>query len=376
MYKVNQFFADINIGFVNFLRTFSIIIILLLVSASGYTTYHGMLNYVIWQIALVITIAIQAIIVLSTYELAVTSFKIQKPKFFALMASLLVGVAISVNFTYVMFFNTSNTENARNQSVSDFLNKMNVYTDSVYHRKSVMLGNKIGTIQEKRRQMNRELRGEEGSVTGTPGDGVVYRAFQKEIQELEVAKNALEVDLTAIDTVINEFYTNFSIEILTEDELRLTELYKRMILIINATISRNGEKPLLIRPPDMITLEAVNNSRGSPYGTIRYMPLFLAIVVDLLTIFFSYRLKILPIGDLSDLELKLVMSEFFKIANVDINNNNQFKIYFDDCTNNQKYIISLLLNKGYLRRVGKNEVESSERFFDMVNQKIADDSKD
>ena len=115
MLRVKESFIKINHGglgsllnsiqtlFVGMLRIWSIPIVLMLSVASGFTTYYGLSYFIIPWIALIITIAIQSIIVICSLEIAGIHWKANRLRYLSVILSLLVAVTASITFSYFKF---------------------------------------------------------------------------------------------------------------------------------------------------------------------------------------------------------------------------------------------------------------------------------
>lgn len=69
------FINRVQTSFVSLLRIWTIPIVLMLSVASGFTTYYGMKHFITPWIALIITIAVQSIVVICSLEMAGIHYK-------------------------------------------------------------------------------------------------------------------------------------------------------------------------------------------------------------------------------------------------------------------------------------------------------------
>lgn len=83
--KFNHFLHKSYITFINIIHVLTIPIIISLAIASGFTTLMGMRLYINYWIALIITIAVQIIIILSAFQLSNTYFQAHKIRFIGLV---------------------------------------------------------------------------------------------------------------------------------------------------------------------------------------------------------------------------------------------------------------------------------------------------
>jgi hypothetical protein len=123
--------------FVGMLRIWSIPIVLMLSVASGFTTFYGMSHFITPWIALIITIAIQSIIVICSLEIAGIHWKANRMRFLSVFLSLLVAIAASITFSYFKFYEISESETIHITRVKSVQKEVNDYLVSV-------LGSKAG----------------------------------------------------------------------------------------------------------------------------------------------------------------------------------------------------------------------------------------
>ena len=96
--------------FVGMLRIWSIPIVLMLSIASGFTTYYGLSHFIVPWIALIITIAIQSIIVICSLEIAGIHWKANRLRYLSVLLSLSVAIMASITFSYFKFYEVSASE--------------------------------------------------------------------------------------------------------------------------------------------------------------------------------------------------------------------------------------------------------------------------
>ena len=95
-WRIGAWLNAIQSTFVGLLRVWSVPIVLMLSLASGYTTYYGLSFFIVDWIALIVTIAVQSIIVISTLELASIHWRANPSRYLAVLVSLLVALVESV----------------------------------------------------------------------------------------------------------------------------------------------------------------------------------------------------------------------------------------------------------------------------------------
>ncbi len=85
---VGYLINSIQTLFVGMLRIWTIPIVLMLSVASGFTTYYGLSHFITPWIALVITVAIQSIVVICSLEMGSIHWKANRVRYLSVLLSL------------------------------------------------------------------------------------------------------------------------------------------------------------------------------------------------------------------------------------------------------------------------------------------------
>ncbi|MDD1640877.1 MAG: hypothetical protein LUQ68_05040, partial [Methylococcaceae bacterium] len=125
--------------FVGMLRIWSIPIVLMLSVASGFTTYYGLSHFITSWIALIITIAIQSIIVICSLEIAGIHWKANRFRYLSVLLSLLVAIAASITFSYFKFYEVSQSETIRINRINEIRKGVDDYLAAILITKSDIL---------------------------------------------------------------------------------------------------------------------------------------------------------------------------------------------------------------------------------------------
>ncbi len=130
---------SIQTQFIGMLRIWSIPIVLMLSIASGFTTYYGLSYFIVPWIALVITIAIQSIIVICSLEIAGIHWKANRLRYLSVLISLLVAITASITFSYFKFYEVSQSETIQINRINDIRKEVNDYLGAILISKSDIL---------------------------------------------------------------------------------------------------------------------------------------------------------------------------------------------------------------------------------------------
>jgi hypothetical protein len=125
--------------FVSMLRIWTIPIVLMLSLASGFTTFYGLSHFITPWIALIITVAIQSIIVICSLEMAGIHWTANRTRYFSVVVSLIIAIAASVTFSYFKFYEISEQESLHIDRIQQIRQDIKGYLDVVLEHKSQLL---------------------------------------------------------------------------------------------------------------------------------------------------------------------------------------------------------------------------------------------
>lgn len=376
--KLNQFLQDIHLTFLNFLRLSTILIIPALSIASGYTTFNGMRYYINAWIALIITVSVQIIIVVAAYELSTTYFRAHKLRFIGMAFSFIIGFTVSTHFSYIMFYNKSQAFEERTRKFKQIDSVINNYIVDVKKSQGIKLNN---LSKEIKLLDNLRLRAELGTLSNVPikfqvpGVGPVTKAYLKQIQAKKNELKSVEVGFSSFIKETDSFLVHFSLGI-NQDEIKYNAMRDSFIRLAN-----HAEKIILgediVAKPTIPLWEDFSKS-NPPHAFLTDLSLYLAFIIDILAFIFSMRLKILPTGKLTDEDIDIFYQVMPEFRDVGLNSHDQLQIGIERTREeikagiidiDRKYAIASMLNKGYMRRVGKAYVEFTQKLYDIVAKK-------
>ena len=128
---VGYLINSIQTLFVGMLRIWTIPIVLMLSIASGFTTYYGLSHFITPWIALVITIAIQSIVVICSLEIAGIHWRANRVRYFSVVCSLLIALTASVSFSYFKFYEISEQDTLHINRLNKIRSDVKTYIDRV-----------------------------------------------------------------------------------------------------------------------------------------------------------------------------------------------------------------------------------------------------
>ena len=128
---VGYLINSIQTLFVGMLRIWTIPIVLMLSAASGFTTYYGLSHFITPWIALIITIAIQSIIVICSLEIAGIHWHANRLRYFSVVCSLLIALTASVSFSYFKFYEISEQSNLHINRLNQIRSTLKPYLNNI-----------------------------------------------------------------------------------------------------------------------------------------------------------------------------------------------------------------------------------------------------
>ena len=140
--------------FVSLLRIWSIPIVLLLSLASGFTTFYGMSYFITPWIALIITVAIQSIIVICSFELAGIHCKANRLRYFSVLVSLIIAFTASMSFSYFKFYEISEHDTIRIERINEVGNQVDDYLKKLVKVKSNLLAQQKIELENLEKQVS------------------------------------------------------------------------------------------------------------------------------------------------------------------------------------------------------------------------------
>jgi hypothetical protein len=383
---LNQFVHRLYVTFINLMHVTTIPIVIALSVASGFTTFGGMRLYINEWIALAVTFAVQSILVLAAFELSNTYFRAHRLRFLFLLLSLLIAVSVSINFSYIMFYEKSRGASEKVEKFERMDDDIQAYIAEVKRIKSEAVAEKLARIEELKRQSQSRLR--EAPPRDAPRSQwyrwrLLYESDNKELvaekEELATLVGRFEQD---VEPRVSSFLAGTWRQEIINDAAGYTRAVTEFDVLTNLIgdgLSRAGRTP--VKSP-VITPWELFNQLSPPYAFLSQLPLLLAFVIDILIFLFSWRLKSLPFGVMSEEEKELAYYGIKQFTGHRIGRDDrlQFRITKTGDEESEDYddklrtnILALLMTKGYAKRVDGQHVELSPRFDDTLAKKLSDE---
>lgn len=377
--------------FVSFLRIWSIPIVLLLSLASGFTTFYGMSYFITPWIALVITIAIQSIIVICSFELAGIHCKANRLRYFSVVVSLIIAFVASMSFSYFKFYEISEHDSIRIERINEVDQQIDTYLQKLVTVKSSLLADQKKALGKLSKELSLAYFGTHPDIPTEHrnhiGEGPVWKHINKIYQEEKAQLAQLEQQFSQVDQNIATL--KIALNNLDRDPAHSEQAYQEIsqglqkvqIGFNQLTAKYSSDLP---KVPTLMTFSeftepvkpSVNNL---PKFTL--FPLIIAGMVDFFTVLLSYRLEFSAPGPLTEQEEELVFECLKQFTEFRINENDAVEIVIEktDIERARHYVdwprmfaVGLLLSRGFLRKVDDQRVEFAPNLYPLIAEKMGD----
>ena len=377
--------------FVSFLRIWSIPIVVLLSLASGFTTFYGMSYFITPWIALIITVAIQSIIVICSFELAGIHCKANRMRYLSVVASLVIAFTASMAFSYFKFYEISEHDSIRIERISEVGHQVDSYLKQLVNVKSSVLGEQKQELAKLEKELSQAYFGTHPEIPpqlqNVVGEGPVWKHIKVVHEEKKAQITALEQQFASVDQAIAPLQT--ALGKLDRDPVHSEQAYQEIaqgLLKVQLAFNQLTAKYRTDLPaaPVLMTYsqftEAVKPSVNNlPKFTL--FPLIIAGMVDFFTVLLSYRLEFSAPGPLTEQEEELVFECLKQFTEFRINENDAVEIVIEktEIEKARNYVdwprmfaVGLLLSRGFLRKVDDRRVEFAPNLYPLIAEKMGD----
>lgn len=394
MHSFQNLIYQLQDTFVRLLTISKIPLILLLSCASGYTTYHGMKLFITDWIAMIITVAVQAILVMATVELSKMHWRASMLRFSSTLLYLIVALAVSIFFSYFKFYEISESTALQEVKYSTLKKTVDRYLNTVLTQKSILIETQKQRVTSARYDTDQAYLGTHPDMPkrmkGILGKGGYWEHFNEVTEREKLMLIDLKTGFDELDKQIKELSLLLAQQGLTDLSVKenyqaIKAGYQMIGNLSNSLMSNTGqvaipqeslepyEQYIEVKP----SLDIVN--------MLSPLALFLAIMVDLFTLILSYRLEAVPPQTLSDYEKRLAFLGLQEFPDWKINTGGQLETRlehnqeelaeeYDDSW--RKLIVGMLLNRGMLRKVSGKKVEFSPQLYPLIIEQLVKDMED
>lgn len=388
IWRIGQLLNAVQSGFVGLLRVWSIPIVLMLSIASGFTTYYGMSFFITWWIALIITVAVQSIVVICTLELASIHWRANLPRFLSIAASLLVALAVSVSFSYFKFYEFSQRDNILIERHNRLERDISRYLDDVAGLKSELMARqrqKIELVEQEASQaflgihpaMGREYRNQVGKGRFWSHYNDIRLQEQSRLDKLEQDQAELERRQQQLRAGLQAFSFH----------MNDPAIYEKLLLAVQGVRTQadslaagHGLAP--VKGPQLMSFAEFERGATPSFAmwkNVSWFALISAAMVDFFTVILTYRLESTAPGPLTEEEKELAYQGLRQFGDFTINVNDELQFHIEktelerarrvsDWT--RMFAVAFLLNRGYLRKISATSVEFAPNLYPVIAERM------
>jgi hypothetical protein len=374
--------------FVGMLRIWSIPIVLMLSVASGFTTYYGLSHFIVPWIALIITIAIQSIIVICSLEIAGIHWKANRIRYLTVLISLLIAITASITFSYFKFYEISQSETIHISRINQIRQDVNNYLAVVLATKSQILKQQKDELDKANEDVTQAYFGTHAQIADAQkrvvGQGPFWRHYNQLYQVKKKQFEQVDQDFRQLDDEIRKLQTSLnSLEVDTENNYRLTlSSMQEVELKFNALAANAG----LIAPKSPILMTYAQFIQGitpsfSMWKGFSLFAFSCAAMVDFFTVLLSYRLEFTAPGPLTEQEQELVFECIRQFSEFRINENDELEMVIEKSEIerarrysdwSRMFAVGFLLSRGFLRKIDERSVEFAPNFYPLIAERMGE----
>lgn len=385
---VGYLINSIQTLFVGMLRVWTIPIVLMLSLASGFTTYYGLKHFITPWIALVITIAIQSIIVICSLELAGIHWKANRLRYFSVALSLIIALLASISFSYFKFYEISQQDTLHISRLNQIRQDINNYVGDVLSIKGEILKQQKAELKKASEEVSQAYFGSHPLVTerykNQVGEGPFWKHYNQIYQEKKQKQDTLETDLSELDKKIQKLQSSLGdLDVMKDAEnsyhnfqTNFQEVQRQVGKLSGYDAKNLPEAPLMMSYKQFTKDLQPNVSMWKEF---LLFPFICAAMVDFFTVLLSYRLEFTAPGPLTSDEEELVFECLRQFSEFTINDNDELQMVIEktDIERAKRYsdlsrmfAVGLLLNRGFLRKIDHRTVEFAPNLYPLIAEKM------
>jgi hypothetical protein len=372
--------------FVGMLRIWSIPIVLMLSVASGFTTYYGLSHFIVPWIALIITIAIQSIIVICSLEIAGIHWKANRLRYLSVLLSLLVAIAASITFSYFKFYEVSQSETIRINRINEIRKSVDDYLAAILKAKSDILKQHNDELDKASADVTQAYFGTHAQIPpankNIVGEGPFWKHYNQRYQAKKAQFDQLDKEFHLLDEHIRTLQTSLNhLTVDTENNFQkaiagLQEVQLKFNQLATNVGHTVPQAPILMTYSQFV--QGVTPSFAMWYD-FSLFAFACAAMVDFFTFLLSYRLESTAPGPLSEQEQDLAFECLRQFSEFRINDNDELEMVIEksDIERARRYsdwsrmfAVGFLLSRGFLRKIDDRSVEFAPNLYPLVAERM------
>lgn len=377
--------------FVGLLRIWSIPIVLMLSIASGFTTFYGMSHFILPWIALIITIAIQSIIVICSLEIAGIHWKANRFRYFSIFMSLVIALCASVSFSYFKFYEISEQESIRIQRLAQLRTEVDDYLRKILEVKTAILDEQRIELEKASKEVSQAYFGihpiTPEQYRHQVGEGPFWRHYNQRYQEKRQYFEQFDQGFAELDRIVRKL--QIDLNHLDNDSQAIEPTYQKVLaesqdlqIKFNELATKAGRK-VPVPPVLMSYVQFVQGVKPSfaMWTGFSWFAFICAAMVDFFTVLLSYRLEFTAPGPLSEWEQELVFECLRQFNEFRINENDELEMVIEKTELerargysdwSRMFAVGFLLSRGFLRKIDKRTVEFAPNLYPLIAERMGD----
>jgi len=376
--------------FVSLLRIWSIPIVLMLSVASGFTTYYGMSHFITPWIALIITVAVQSIIVICSLEIANIHWKANRVRYLSVWLSLFIAISASISFSYFQFYEISEHETIQINRLNQLRAEVNQYLDKLLVVKTKILFQQREQLEQASKEVSAAYFGTHPQIVNIKknlvGEGPFWKHYNELYQNKKQQVSALEKAFADIDGQIRQVQDGLSHLGVDGDE---SKIYQAVINGLNDVQLRFNHLAAGMghtgpQAPILMTYTQFKENIKPSFSMWEGFSLFAfacAAMVDFFTVLLSYRLEFTAPGPLTEREQDLVFECLKQFTEFRINGNDELEMVIEKTELerarrysdwSRMFAVGFLLSRGFLRKVDAKTVEFAPNLYPLIAERMGD----
>ncbi|WP_340123950.1 hypothetical protein [Methylobacter svalbardensis] len=387
---VGYLINSIQTLFVGMLRIWTIPIVLMLSVASGFTTYYGLSHFITPWIALVITIAIQSIIVICSLEIAGIHWRANRMRYFAVVCSLLIALSASISFSYFKFYEISEQDTQHINRLNQIRTDVKTYIDHVLAIKGDVLKQQRADMEKASLEVSQAYFGTHPQIVEGYKHQVGEGPFWKHYNQIYLEKkqqqakfdddfSELDKDIQQLQATINDLDVAPNVENAYYAMLKNFHSVQLKINLLSGNIGQSlPEAPLLMTYKQFTADVQPSAAMWSEFSLFAFV---CAAMVDFFTVLLSYRLEFTAPGPLTAEEEELVFECLRQFTEFRINKNDELEMIIEKTELerarrysdwSRMFAVGLLLSRGFLRKIDDKTVEFAPNLYPLIAEKMGD----
>jgi hypothetical protein len=385
-----RLFQSVHSLFIGLLSIARIPLVVALSIASGYTTYHGLTLYIHpYWIALVLTCAVQTIIVNGAIDLARIYWSGNRLHFISVFIFLRLAFCVSVFFSYFTFYEIFEATRIKHSRYALLQQTCDRYIRDCQALRAAQISegrDRVEQAEAKRKEMffgtssdlPDTLKGKVGYGRGTKLYDLVLR--QAEVDLLRAEQDVrLEEEIRQLRPLLWKASTQgLNVDDFSAISSKLADI-GTVTGIIAVHLGRTAPEPPVFMSLAQYTTVVPQLGMLWP---LSWSSFTLAVMIDIFTLILSYRLETSGFGEMNAHERRLTYLGLQQFSQWSVNKNNQLQCTLTSTEreraaafnpNLRLFVVAKLLNEGYMRRVDNSTAEFDPRLYEAVTEHLVDE---